>query len=82
INTAFVRVYRSSGLFVGPNEDRLVEAKWRTTEPYGSSPDLKTDEVTVVLTPSWQQSGQIYIRQSDPLPLTIVGLTLEVAIGG
>ena len=82
INTAFVRVYRSSGLFVGPNEDRLVEAKWRTTEPYGSPPDLKTDEVTVVLTPSWQQGGQIFIRQSDPLPLTIVGLTLEVGIGG
>jgi hypothetical protein len=82
INTAFVRVYRSSGLFIGPNEDRLVEAKWRTTEPYGSPPDLKTDEVTVVLTPSWQQSGQIFIRQTDPLPLTIVGLTLEVAIGG
>ena len=33
-------------------------------------------------TPSWTDSGQVYIRQVDPLPLTIVGLTLEVAIGG
>ncbi len=82
INEAFVRVYRSSGLFVGPSENKLVEAKWRTTEPYGSPPSLKTDEVGVKLTPTWQQNGQIYVRQVDPLPLTIVGLTLEVAIGG
>jgi hypothetical protein len=82
INEAFVRVYRSSGLFIGPNANSLVEAKQRTTEPYGSPPNLKTEEVGVKLTPSWQQNGQIYIRQSDPLPLTIVGLTLEVAIGG
>ena len=35
-----------------------------------------------MLTPQWQDNGQIYIRQTDPLPLTIVGLTLEVAMGG
>ena len=51
-------------------------------EPYGSPPGLKTDEIGVKLTPTWRQSGRIYVRQSDPLPLTIVGLTLEVAIGG
>ena len=36
----------------------------------------------LLLTPTWAQSGQVFIRQVDPLPLTIVGLTLEVAIGG
>jgi hypothetical protein len=82
VNEAFLRVYRSSGIFVGPDADNLVEAKQRTTEPYGSPPGLKTDEIGVKLTPTWRQSGRIYVRQSDPLPLTIVGLTLEVAIGG
>jgi hypothetical protein len=82
VNEAFLRVYRSSGIFVGPNADNLVEAKQRTTEPYGSPPALKTDEISVKLTPTWQQAGRIYVRQSDPLPLTIVGLTLEVSIGG
>ena len=82
INEAWLRVFRSSGIFVGPTADRLVEVKQRTTEPYGSPPELKSDEVSVKLTPSWLQSGQIYIRQSDPLPLTVSGLTLEVAIGG
>jgi hypothetical protein len=82
VNEAFLRVYRSSGIFVGPDTDNLTEAKQRTTEPYGSPPGLKTDEIGVKLTPTWRQSGRIYVRQSDPLPLTIVGLTLEVAIGG
>ena len=82
INEAWLRVVSSSGIFVGPTANKLVEAKQRTTEPYGSPPSLKTDEIGIKLTPSWQANGQIYVRQSDPLPLTIVGLTLEIAIGG
>ena len=35
-----------------------------------------------MLTPTWQDNGQLFVRQTDPLPLTVVGLTLEVAIGG
>ncbi len=82
VNKAWLRVYQSSGIFIGPDPDNLVEAKQRTTEPYGTPPELKTQEIQIMLTPSWLDSGQVYIRQSDPLPLTIVGMTLEVAIGG
>jgi hypothetical protein len=82
VNKAWIRAYKSSGIFVGPDADHLVEYKQRTTEPYGSSPALKSEEVLVVLTPSWGASGQVYIRQSDPLPLTLSGMTLEVSIGG
>ena len=35
-----------------------------------------------MLTPTWQDTAQLFVRQTDPLPLTVVGLTLEVAIGG
>jgi hypothetical protein len=82
INKAWLRVYRSSGIFIGPNENELTEAKQRTIETYGVPPELKSDEVLIVMTPSWASSGQVYVRQSDPLPLEILGLTLEVAIGG
>ncbi len=82
VNKVWLRVYRSSGIFVGPTFDKLVEAKQRTTEPYGSPPDLKSEEIPVVLTPTWADSGQVCVRQSDPLPLTITSMTLEVAIGG
>jgi hypothetical protein len=82
INKVWLRVYRSSGIFVGPSENALTEAKQRSTEAYGSPPELKSEEIPIMLTPSWADSGQIFIRQYDPLPLTIVSLTIEVAIGG
>lgn len=82
VNKAWLRVFQSSGIFIGPNPDNLVEAKQRTIEPYGSPPALKSAEILVMLTPSWADSGQVYVRQNDPLPLTLVGLTLEVSIGG
>ncbi len=82
VNKAWLRVFRSSGIFVGPDSNNLVEAKQRTTEPYGVAPSLKSEEIQLMLTPSWADSGSVFIRQSDPLPLTIASLTLEVAIGG
>lgn len=82
VNKVWLRVYRSSGIFVGPSASELTEAKQRTTENYGAPPALKSEEIPIVLTPSWADSGQIFVRQSDPLPLTVVSLTLEVAMGG
>lgn len=82
VNKVWLRVVRSSGIFCGPDEGHLTEAKQRTTEPYGSPPALKSDEIQIVLTPAWSTSGSVFIRQSDPLPLTVVNITAEVAIGG
>lgn len=82
INKVWIKVYRSSGIFAGPSGSDLVEYRQRTLEPYGSPPGLITDEVEIVIPPSWQDSGQIYIEQLDPLPLTIVGLTIQTAAGG
>ena len=82
INHLWLRVLESSGIFAGPSADKLVEAKQRTTEPYGTPPNLKTEDIKLMVTPTWQDNGQIFIRQTDPLPLTIVGVTIEVAVGG
>jgi len=82
VNKAWLRVYESSGIWIGPDADHLVEAKQRTNEPYGAPPGLKSEEILIVVPPSWGDSGQVFVRQYDPLPLTVVGLTLEVALGG
>ena len=81
INKIWLRVYRSSGIFIGPSASALTEAKQRTTEAYGRPPTLKSDEIPVAITPSWGAGGQVFIRQSDPLPLTVVSLTAEVVLG-
>jgi hypothetical protein len=81
VNKAWLRVDRSGSVFVGPDFNRLTESKHRTNEPYGAPPRMITDEVNLVLTPQWTHNGQIAIRHTDPLPLTVVSLTLEVALG-
>lgn len=81
VNRVYLRVYRSSGIFAGPDSSNLTEAKQRTTENYGTPPALKSDEIQLVISPSWNNSGQVFVRQADPLPLTLVSMTLEVAIG-
>jgi hypothetical protein len=81
-NKVWLRVYRSSGIFAGPSSDALTEAKQRTTEAYGTAPALKSEEIEINITPSWGDSGQVFVRQIDPLPLTLVSMTAEVALGG
>ena len=82
INKVWLRIFKSSGVFAGPSLTALVQYKQRTTEVYGAAPNLASDEIEISLTPSWQQGGQIYLRQSDPLPLTLVSMTVEAAVGG
>lgn len=82
INTAWIRVSKSGGFLVGPSFDRMVPAKVRRFEPYGSPPALKTEQIQVEPPADWQDDGALCIRQSDPLPLTVVSFGLEVALGG
>jgi len=82
VNRVWLRVFRSSGLLAGPDASSLVPYKQRTNEAYGTPPRLISEQIEVVLHPSWDEDGQVYIRQADPLPLTIAGLTIEVALGG
>ena len=82
VNKVWLRVYRSSGIWAGPDPDRLTEAKQRKDEPAGAPPALKSEEIPLTITSSWGDSGQVYVRQVDPLPLTVVSMTAEVVLGG
>lgn len=82
VNKCWLRVFRSGGIWVGPDEDNLTEMKQRTGELFGDPPALKTEELQIVITPSWSTGGQVFVRQTDPLPLKLISLTSEVAVGG
>lgn len=81
VDKLFLRVNRSSGLKAGPSYAKLKEVKQRTTEPYGSPPDLMTGEVPLVITSAWNPDGQVCIQQDQPLPVTVLSMTIRVAIG-
>jgi hypothetical protein len=83
VNRVYLKVNRSSGVFAGPSEDALREYKQRRSEPYGTAPGLiDSEEIEVVIDNSWDAYGQVFVRQSSPLPLTVSSLSLEYAIGG
>ena len=75
VNRCWLRLYQSSGIFVGPRSDKLVPVKQ-------AADYVDAAEVRVDLIPSWDDGGQVYVRQTAPLPLTVVGMTLEVSVGG
>lgn len=82
VNRLFLRVYRSSGIWAGPNFNDLTEFPMRTNQPYGSPPALISDEVELAVTPEWAAGGQVCVESIDPLPLDVVDLTLEMSVGG
>jgi hypothetical protein len=82
VNKVLLRVYRSSGVSAGPRFDKLTEFKQRANESMGTAPDLVTDEISIVVSPAWQNGGQVCVRQSAPLPLTIVAMAVEADAAG
>lgn len=82
LDKAWIRVYRSSTLSVGPTEDELVEFMARSTEEPGEPPALRSETLEIMLHSAWEDDGQLLIRHTDPLPLTVVSLSIEATIGG
>jgi hypothetical protein len=67
---------------VGPTDGRLVEIKQRTTEPYGSPPAMVNGWKHTNVMPQWDDDGGVEIEQTDPLPVMLVALMLDVVSGG
>lgn len=76
MNVGEVTIYFEStrGVLVGPNEDNLVEMKIRERENYDQPVDLVTGKRTILIKPEWNSNGRILIRQTDPLPMTILAI--------
>jgi hypothetical protein len=80
VNKVWLRVYRAAGVWAGYDFSALIQVK-PTFSAYGQPSQLVTDEVEIVVSPSWGDSGQVCVRNSDPLPLTILSMSMEVTVG-
>jgi hypothetical protein len=76
VNRVWARLFESAAFEVGPKTSSL------RTSSVPAAGSLLSDFVEVTMPPSWTDEGQIVIQQDKPLPLTIAGMTLEVATGG
>ncbi len=68
------------GLWAGTDWDHLFEVKQRSTEPYGSAIALKSGWFDIGLAASWTKEAHLCIRQSDPLPATILSVMPDVEV--
>ena len=68
------RVEDTRGISAGPDVTRLTRVKACLTE-------MLTDDVPVILKPSWNSRGRLHIRQPHPLPMTILAAIPEIVTG-
>ena len=57
---------------------------WRETalnERRGQPIELFTGDQRIIMDPSWQEPGQVCIRQDYPLPAEVLGIIPEIVIG-
>ena len=73
----------SCGGLYGCNENKLDEIKWRSTEKYGTPIELYTGKKRIIVPQAtWSETIKACIRQTVPLPLTILSIVPEVEAGG
>ncbi|MDY7579353.1 hypothetical protein RGU70_13625 [Herbaspirillum sp. RTI4] len=81
VNRVYMRVFRSSGGYVGPDANNLTYSTQRSsTDLPGSQPALASGVVEVVIQPDWNFDGSVFIQQTDPLPLTICSIATDMDV--
>lgn len=82
VSYAYLLVNRTGVLKAGPDSSNLRDVQMRTNEPYDSPPNLKSEELDILLDPDWTRAGQIWVRSDDPVPCTLSALTMQVHLAG
>jgi hypothetical protein len=76
-----LRVLKSRGFRAGPSSDKLLQTKMTITN-YDEAIAAYTGDQELVLSPTWNSNGRVFIRQSDPAPLTVLAIMPDIEVGG
>ena len=81
VNHVSLIVEESMGIWAGPDPDHLTQAKLnKANYDQVASPAQGIMDTRIQAT--WSKGGRIWIRQQDPLPITILAVIPEVSTGG
>lgn len=76
-----LQVLETRGVYAGTVEptgddplQNLTEFPGRLAQDFGSTPDLKTGIMMKAVDARWAFGGRVFIRQVDPLPMTILSI--------
>lgn len=76
-----VRMDKSRGIKLGPQIDDVLPMRERTDEPYGHPVRLISGVRYALLRSEWNEEGQTYFIQNDPLPVNILSIVSEIEVG-
>lgn len=74
-----IRVKDSVGLWIGPDKDNIEEYKPPAAEA-GKAQDFINGVIEKNIAPAWEHDGTLFIRQKDPLPLSVLNVMPEVTV--
>lgn len=80
VNNVTIRLFKSRGIWVGPDINSLVEFKDRTDEAWGDPTRLISGDLSQGILPSWNSRGRIFIRSHLPLPLTVLAIIPDLQL--
>lgn len=79
ITKLMIRFWQTLGGKYGPDADNLTTIVFRSTsDPMDASSPLKDEDITLDFDASYDTEGRIYIRQDQPLPMTVLALSPEL----
>lgn len=82
INHVGLMVEDTVTVFAGPDATHLHEYKGRSVEVYGAPNALKDGLMEIPISASWSKQGRVFVRNSDPLPISILAVIPDVTGGG
>lgn len=82
VNKVSLLVQETRGLYAGPDSSNLQEFPARNPDDGYDTAALRTDLVEVAIEGAYRKSSRVFIRQTDPLPVTICGMIAHVDFGG
>jgi len=75
-------LHESRSVFAGVNADNLYLIKSRTGEAWGAPDDLMTGDYLLDSANVVSGEASVHVRQTSPLPFTLLGVFMEPVVGG
>ena len=75
--TAYIVIFETNGLQVGSDVEGLDELSWREDESFGEPTALQSGTFDIPIEHEWG-TGQLFVRQAEPLPATILLLGSKI----
>ena len=82
IDTVSLIVNKSRGILAGQRNGRLYQYAQREFEFYDNPVNNATAVVQIPIESTWDKNGRFYVKQSDPLPLSVLAVIPRISVGG